>query len=290
MFGLKDAEIVARVAEAGGFRAAAAGLGVAPSAVSARVAQIERALGVQLFDRSRRGARPTPAGRRFLEQSARLVALRDEIVSDLSGSGDLRGSLRIGVAETIVHTSAPAALRQVAAWAPRLRIELSVDLSERLARALLEDEIDVAVLLRQWTPRGAVARAYEDVAIDWYADAEAANRFGLATGRADLETLSRLPVITFSKTTPPAQEVERILSTPKVGAPLIHGASSLATIAHLIRSGFGVGTLPDAIAADDVAAGRLLRLDFGPEARLSPLRFDVAHMSPTFDAVVEAFA
>lgn len=288
MFGVRDAEIVGEVARAGGFRAAGLALGLAPSAVSARVATVEQKLGATLFERSRRGARLTPAGRRFLEEADRFLALRDRIAAEIAptagpGAG-LTGALRIGVSETIVHTRLPAMLARLGAAAPRVRIELSVDSSEALGRALLEDQIDVAVLMKQWAPRGAEIADVARSEIDWFAAPMLADRLGagpLRDGRRALalEALTDCAVIGFARGTPPAREVERLLSDPRLGAPIRHGSTSLATMIHLTREGLGVGVLPSELAAPAVAEGGLTRLDFGPEARLSALEFQLCALA-----------
>lgn len=282
MFGLRDAEIVSEVARASGFRAAAQALGIAPSAVSSRVMQVERLLGVRLFDRSRHGARLTLVGRRFLEQADRLLALRDEIARDITASDGLSGSLRIGVSETIVHTRLPDMLRRLAEVAPKVHLELAVDVSEQLGRALVEDTIDIAVLMRQWAPRGSHSVLVERVEIDWFAAPRALP--DLATCLTDpvaldLGALSNLAVVTFSKGTLPEREVERILADPRLPQTVIHCSSSLAAMTHLTCDGFGVGTLPKRLVASECADGRLRRLDFGPDAHLSALEFELCYFS-----------
>lgn len=289
VFGLRDAEIVSEVARAGGVRAAAAALGVAPSAVSARIAQVERLLGVRLFDRSRRRARLTPVGRRFLEQAERLLALRDQIAGDIAAGDGLGGTLRIGVAETIVHTGLPDMLRRLAEAVPKLRLELSVDVSEQLSRALIDDAIDIAVLMRQWTPRGARGTLIERVEIDWFAAPSVLPRPPVPIGEAvalEPAALAELGVITFLKGTPPEREVAQILADPRLAPTVVHCSSSLATMVHLTCDGFGAGTLPTRLVAAECADGRLRRLDFGPAMRLAALEFDICHVSPA----VEDFA
>jgi DNA-binding transcriptional LysR family regulator len=61
------------VLDCGSFSAAARQLGRVPSAVSMAIAQLEAELDLQLFDRSGREPRPTPAAR-ALEPQARLLA------------------------------------------------------------------------------------------------------------------------------------------------------------------------------------------------------------------------
>lgn len=286
MFGLRDAEIVSEVARAKGFRAAATALGVAPSAISARIAQVEQVLGAQMFDRSRRGAHLTPIGRRFLEQVERLLSLRDEIAVDITDQEGLRGTLRIGVAETIVHSNLPRMLRRLAEAAPKVRLELSVDISENLNRALCEDAIDIAVLMRQWAPRNAKRTPVERVKLDWFA-APAILPNDIPSEdvpiELDLSWLAERAVITFAKESPPEREVARILSDPRLPPTVIHSSSPLSTIVHLTRDGLGVGTIPTPLVAAECADGRLKRIDFGPAAHLSDLEFELCYLSPAIE-------
>jgi DNA-binding transcriptional LysR family regulator len=274
MFGIRDAEMVQEVARRGGFRAAAQSLGIAQSAVSARIALLERRLGIQVFDRSRRQVRLTAAGRRFLEEGARLVALRDRIAAELSADAPHLGTLRIGVAETIVHTLLPAMLRALHAAAPEMRLELSVETSPELARRLVEDELDLAVLMRRLAPAEAASTSVGSFALHWYASPALA----LPAGLLDPAALVRFPIITFSKGTLPHAEVERVFAAPDLPPPLLHGSASLSTILHLVQDGFGIGILPEALAADSVAAGRLRRLEISTDATLSALDFSLCHI------------
>ncbi|MEM6945178.1 MAG: LysR family transcriptional regulator, partial [Pseudomonadota bacterium] len=274
-------------------RAAAEALKIAPSAVSARIAQIERTLGLALFERSRRGARLAPEGRRFLERASLLLELRDSIAAELSAGEGPQGTLRIGVAETVVHTRLTSLLRRLRDTAPKMRLELSVDVSENLQRGLVEDTIDIAVLLRQWVPRGAFAEPIEWVELGWYAAPGLLPRRLGPLSPADFLALAAardLAVITFARRTPPAREVSRLLAVPGAPQPVIHGSSALATMIHLTQGGFGLGTLPVRLVAAEVAAGRLERVDLGPAMALSPLVFDLCHIAPSVEPYARILA
>lgn len=67
------------IAQQGSFAAAARALDLAPSSLTWRVRQIEDAFDVLLFDRSRRQAVPTEAGRELLQEGARLLAEMDSV-------------------------------------------------------------------------------------------------------------------------------------------------------------------------------------------------------------------
>ncbi len=290
MFGIREAEVVQEVVRRGGFRAAAQSLGIAQSAVSSRIATLERRLGIRIFDREKRRVRLTPAGRRFVEQAERLIALRDCIAAEVSPENGLAGLIRIGVAETVVHSLLPAMLKRLHDAVPEVRFELSVETSPILAERLRDDDIDVAVMMKQLVPPEAISYPLATFEMGWFA----APGLVAAGGPLGPAALAQHPIVTFSKATLPHKEVERMFSAPDIGQPLLHGSASLSTMLHLVRDGFGIGTLPVAMAEDDLTAGRLVQIATEPSARLSPLEFSLCHLprqdSTLFQLMVEAAA
>ena len=282
MFGLRDVEVLREVVRRGGFRAAAAALGLSQSAVSNRIMALERALGVALFDRSRRKAELTVQGRRFLEEATRLIELRDRIAAPYA-AGESAGTLRLGVAETIVHTRMGDLLRRLARHSPELRIELAVESSPRLARMLSERALDLTVLMTPFVPPDANARRFGLFELGWYvarADADA--------GVLDAHALAQRPIVTFARETLPYREVARLLSDPDLAPPLLHGSASLATVLTMVIEGMGVGTLPRAMAAAAATDGRIREVATDPALALSPLHFSIAWLGELPTGVAEA--
>src|SRR5215471_8926194 len=87
---------------------AAAHLGLSQPAVSAVIAELERTLGVPLFERSTRGVKPTLYARTMLDRS---VAAFDELKQGIRTIEHLAdpvvGELWIGCAETITSLILP---------------------------------------------------------------------------------------------------------------------------------------------------------------------------------------
>jgi DNA-binding transcriptional LysR family regulator len=73
---LRDLHILLTVSQRGSMAQAAAQLGVSQPAVSGVIADLERTLGVPLFERSTRGVKPTVYARAMLDRS---VAAFDEL-------------------------------------------------------------------------------------------------------------------------------------------------------------------------------------------------------------------
>lgn len=96
---LRHLKMVCAIAEAGSVTKAAAALGLAAPALTTQLRRIERTFGGQLFERDRRGSRPTPLGE-FVLSRARLLlpavkGLQDEAARLATGGGAM-GSYRLG--------------------------------------------------------------------------------------------------------------------------------------------------------------------------------------------------
>ena len=92
-------ESFVRSAESGSFSSAARRLALTPAAVSRNVAQLERNLGVRLFQRSTRGLTLSEAGEHFL-QSVRggLHSVQDAIANIMVNAGQPAGVLKLTAA------------------------------------------------------------------------------------------------------------------------------------------------------------------------------------------------
>jgi DNA-binding transcriptional LysR family regulator len=96
----KDLATFEAVARLGGMGRAARELNTVQSNVTQRVRRLEEALGVSLFERSRTGARLTPAGERLMPYATRVDVLLHEAGRAARDDGAPRGTLTIGSLET----------------------------------------------------------------------------------------------------------------------------------------------------------------------------------------------
>ncbi|AKI98508.1 DNA-binding transcriptional LysR family regulator [Archangium gephyra] len=137
--------VFARVVEAHSFSGAAARLGLSKSAVSTRVAALERRLGVRLLHRTTRSLSVTPEGAQLYERCAHLLSVADE-ASDLLGNvGTIpEGTVRVVAPVGLSLHPLPSLLEKFAGRYPRVQVELSV--SDRRVDPLTEG-VDVALRL-----------------------------------------------------------------------------------------------------------------------------------------------
>ena len=83
MLDFRSIETFLWVVKLGSFRGAAARLNTTQPAISQRIAQLEREMGVKLLQRDRRAALPTPSGRQMMVYAEKLIALRSEMLATI---------------------------------------------------------------------------------------------------------------------------------------------------------------------------------------------------------------
>ena len=196
----------------------------------------------------------------------------DRILEELT-QGDMAGVVRLGVAETMTHTILPRLLTDLRTRHPLLRFEISVDTSEQMAQMLTEDQLDVAILLRDQAPRGAHLAALPPVSLGWFA---APAHFALPRP-AGIDDLAANPIVSFPKSTLPHRRVLDLLLPGRRQAVAVHGSASLATVLHLVGQGFGIGTIPHDIVRAWPHVG-IEEIPTRDDARLPDLDFAICFM------------
>lgn len=156
--GLTEFDAVVAVARLGSFRAAAAELGMSPSALSHAVAALEARLGARLFNRTTRSVSPTDAGEQFIARIAPALREIDGAIEEINShrdtpTGTLRLNMAAGAARMILTPVILAYLRRY----PDMNVVLvtegrlvdivgqGFDAGVRLAEAVPQDMIAVPI-------------------------------------------------------------------------------------------------------------------------------------------------
>ncbi|MFE9844638.1 LysR family transcriptional regulator [Streptomyces goshikiensis] len=124
----QELRVLAAVADAGGFSAAGAALGLTQSAVSHSVRGSEAKVGAVLFERGRAGASPTPAGERAVALARRILRMYEVLGAEARGAGrdTVAGVLRIAAFRSAALHLLPPALERLTARHPGIRPEVRV--------------------------------------------------------------------------------------------------------------------------------------------------------------------
>lgn len=146
-FTLRQLQYIVAVADSLSFRRAAEACHVSQPALSAQLAQVEDALGVQLFERDKRHVLLTPAGHTLVERARRLLVDADALVDAARRAADpLTGTLRIGVIPTVSPYLLPLLATALRAGFPRLQVIWTEEKTPVLVERLGAGAIDAALL------------------------------------------------------------------------------------------------------------------------------------------------
>ena len=140
-------EFFIKVVEEGGFSKAASRVYRTQPAVSIAVKRLEEEVGAPLLDRTHKTPTLTEAGELIYEYARRIIALRDQARGAVAELRELRrGRVRIGANESTSLYFLPELILAFRRRHPKVKVEISRQVSERLPRELLERDIDLALM------------------------------------------------------------------------------------------------------------------------------------------------
>jgi len=117
----RDLHIVLAVAQSGSMVKAAETLAISQPVVSKVIGDLERALGVRLFDRSRKGVEPTTSGRALLNCARAAFDLLKQGVKEIEFLNDpTAGELRVGSSPAQVDGVVLAVIDKLSRQYPRM--------------------------------------------------------------------------------------------------------------------------------------------------------------------------
>lgn len=265
---LKQLEALVWVADLGSFRKAAQHLNTTQPNISARIAGLEKTLGVVLMERDAGSVRLTDKGRDIL-QSARATLREAEHLVEVAERPDLiHDRLRLGVTELIACTWLHDYLRRVKAAYPSVFVELTVDLSRNLDRALASNRVDIAIMNAPFTTPVDGMIELGKFEYIWTANSQIAREL---PGRRRVADQLPYSVLTHARHTLPFIELTEHAALQGLQTSRIVPSNSMTSCVQMVSDGMGVAMLPRALVERDIAAGRLQQIDV--DWTPSPLRF-----------------
>ena len=268
-FTLEQLRTFLTVVRLGGVRKAASALNLTQPAITARIKNLESELGCALFDRSSGGMKLTKRGELLLAHAERFEHLAELVERDVVDPAGVEGRLRLAASETVAQCWLPDLVSRLHGAYPKLEIDLNVDVSFDMRRALLDREIDLAILLGPISDLTVANIVLPGFDLAWYTAA------GSARPAREADYLRR-PVMTYARNTRPFRELKDLLFE-RVGPDVsLFPSSSLSACFRLVEADMGVAALPRALGAEHVAAGRIR--EFDPGWVPSPLQFTASYL------------
>jgi len=246
-----------RVVESGGISAAAQRMGVAKSAVSRRLQELENRLGVQLLQRTTRRISLTEDGRVFYQRCLRILDELEEAERSLSSEQQrVHGLLRVAAPLSFALRHLSPLLDEFMHRYPEVRLELNVEDREI---NVIEEGVDLTIRIGKLHDSSMVARRLATVENILCASPAYLDRFGVPKRPEELvvhqglfySNLSDQRQWTFFDQQGLAHSVVPNLRMRVNNGDLILDAA---------LAGLGIAVLPTFICYRELAEGRLQRL------------------------------
>lgn len=146
---LRTVNTFLHIAELHSFSRTARQLGYSQSAVSSQIAQLEAELGTPLFDRVGKTVRLTDAGQTFLRYARTLLETAQQAQAALQPAQQVRGSLRIALADSVCSTFLPGLLQRYHARCPQVELVLHTASTDEMLQLLSTNQVDLVYTLDQ---------------------------------------------------------------------------------------------------------------------------------------------
>ncbi|WP_198009049.1 LysR family transcriptional regulator [Saccharomonospora saliphila] len=239
---MRHLRAVVAVADHGGYSAAGQRLHLAQSSLSRTVQEVERRLGVALFERTTRAVRPTVDGERFVALARDVLSHADAALRHFEGYlAGTRGTVSVAALPSLAATLLPPVVSALRERLPEVTVRIRDGLSAEVLDHLRSGRADLAVTVADTVPPGPHTRPV------------AADRFHCVCAvdhpfadRADVSwaDLSGEPFVAFDATSSIRAYVDRTLTRQRVELGPVTEARNVGAVAGLAAAGLGVSAVP----------------------------------------------
>lgn len=253
---LEDIQVFIRIVDSGGIGRAAEHLGIAKSAVSRRLSELEGRLGIKLINRTTRSSSLTEAGRQYYERALKLsddIADLNAQVSDTNAA--LSGTLRLAVPLSFGLMHLSSAIDVFAREHPGLTIQ--IDFSDRQID-IVEEGFDIAFRIADLKDSTMQARRIAPVRHILAASPQYLERVGTPS---EVEQLKEHEVLKYASS---SFMNWRLIETDGKNHSLHLSSRLIANNGDFLRdmaiAGHGIVMLPTFIVWQAIAMGDLVRV------------------------------
>ena len=143
---LRNLKTFISVAELASFTRAAEQLGFSQSTVSFQIKQLERELGIRLFERTRHAMKLTDQGREVLRYAYRMDKLTQDLAEDLHAKEEITGHVRLATADSLCSCLGRA-FRGFWSLYPGISLKIVTAGTASLFQLLRHNEVDLVLTL-----------------------------------------------------------------------------------------------------------------------------------------------
>jgi len=236
--------------------------GVTQSAVSQRLAALERELGVQLIDRSKRPLQLTEAGETYHHGCRAILDRYAKLTRQITGAqNDLKGTVRVAAIYSAGIELLAQAIDQFEQQHPSADVEVQYHQPESVYERVRDDLVDIGILSypERWKGLATVALREEQMVVVCAPDHPLAGRESIMA-----DELKDTHLVSFDPSLPIARRISGYLREHGVGASFSHTFDNIDTMKVYVSHSDEAAILPDRTVRPEVAAGTLAAIRLEP--------------------------
>jgi DNA-binding transcriptional LysR family regulator len=229
--------------------------GVTQSAASQTVQELERLLGTQLLDRSRRPLDVLPAGKAMCEFGRDVLRRQQQFYAELEEiRGGEGGALKIAAIYSVGLSEMSKLEKEFHRRLPAAHLEVAYLRPEKVYQAVADDRVDLGLVSYPEATRDVVALPWrnEEMVVACGAGHRLSGCSSLTPGELD-----GIEFIAFDEDLPISRDIERFLREHGVKVQVVMRFDNIQSMKEALRMGSAVSILPAPMLESDVAEGRL---------------------------------
>lgn len=261
--------------------------GISQSAASQHVQELERALSVELLDRSTRPLAVTPAGRLYLEFCRDILRRKDDFEAALQRfKEEVEGTLRVASIYSVGLSEMVELEREFSRRQPEARLEVQYLRPEKIYDAVLAGEADLGLISYPEAQRDITVIPWrkEDMVLAAAPNHPLASRGGSITP----QELSGVDFIAFDDDLPIRRHLDRFLKEHGVAVNVTLHFDNIQMIKEAVTHNVGISIMPFRTMREDIAQGRLAAVRLAGATLFRPLGI-VHRKKKRFHGVGQAF-
>lgn len=256
---LRALNIFIEVAELGSFTQAGEKLGYSQPTISFQIKQLEKELGVQLFDRIGHTVTLTDAGRDALGYAQNICHLSNEMILGSEARQIPSGVLRLGMADSLCAPLIAVRFADFREQYPHVSLHISTGDTSELLRLLDRNEVDMICTMDDHVYDNNYVIAEEE---EIKAHFVASSKSDLARKeRIRMEEILERPFMLTEKGMSYRRLMDEKLARDNMEIQPILETGRADLICALAEEDAGIGFLPDYVTEENVRSGRLVRLN-----------------------------
>ena len=260
--------------------------GVSQSAASQHVQELERRLGVTLFDRSKRPLELTPAGRIYNDFCRDVLRREEELALELGSLKEqVEGAVEVASIYSVGLSEMSHLQEEFAARYPTASLHVEYMRPEKVYEAVLNDTADLGLVSYPEASRevAAIPWRYEQMQVAVSPSHPLAARSEVYPADLNGQTF-----IGFDEDLSIRREIDRFFRASGVEVNLVMHFDNIQTIKEAVALGSGISILPARTMQAEIAQGRLVAVKLEAPELVRPVGI-VHRKRKKFNRATQAF-